>query len=153
MYSVRADIVGREQAYHNSSCIAVDMYNDLALLRVNDAGDHPIAHLTDTTPSPGDEVHIVGMPAGTWWTYAHGYVSGHMPDYTNNNSDPHDMLQVSAAVYFGNSGGPAFNAAGELIGTTDSFKKNVPDIALFTCHDTLRGFLEHNKIISPLPAR
>jgi len=153
IYSTRGDIADSQQTYHDSACIAVDMYNDLALIRVKDPGDHPIAHLMSTTPSPGDEVHIIGMPSGMWWTYTHGYVSGHLSEYTNNEGKPHDYVQVSAAVFFGNSGGPAFNAAGDLIGTADSFKRNVPDISLFTCHDTIRGFLEHNKIIGPLSAR
>lgn len=143
LYSTRSDIDLHRRAYNHGTVIAVDMYNDLALIRAQIPGKHPIAHLSTDTIHDGDDVHIVGMTAGTWWTYIKGYVSAHRPTEHKHDDTEHDMLQVSAPAYFGNSGGAAFNERGDIIGMVDAIERTTPDVTWVVCRDAIRGFLDH----------
>lgn len=71
-----------------------------------DAGD--VAVLADSEASRGDEVFVVGHPHGVWPALVtSGYVSGWNED---------GYLEMSAPATGGNSGGPVFNARGEVVG-------------------------------------
>lgn len=66
-------------------------------------------------PKQGDHVSVVGHPAGLMWTLTEGIVS-----YGYRNLSMEDGMfpttQVSAGIYFGNSGGPLFDDQGNVIG-------------------------------------
>lgn len=65
----------------------------------------------------GDEVFIIGAPR----SYAHSLTVGHVsarrsPDNLFGGIEPVELLQTDAAINEGNSGGPMFNMAGEVVG-------------------------------------
>jgi S1-C subfamily serine protease len=148
MYSGYGDIDPKHKTYHTGRVVAVDMKQDLVLIRADASGAHPYAHIARGPIHDGQEVHVVGHPAGLWWTYCHGYVSSRRPQYVDEQG-VHDMLQVSAPVFFGNSGGGAFDADGNLIGMADAIRVGVPDVTFFIHRDTLRAFMEHERVIPP----
>jgi S1-C subfamily serine protease len=83
---------------------------DLALLWVPRHSGHakfvqPISEAAD-----GEEVFVIGHPEGLKYTLSTGIVSG-LRD---------EAIQISAAISPGNSGGPAYDAHGELIGIVSS---------------------------------
>jgi serine protease Do len=61
----------------------------------------------------GDWVLAVGNPFGLGGTVTAGIVSAHGRPV---GQSPYDYLQIDAAVNRGNSGGPAFNLKGEVVG-------------------------------------
>lgn len=147
MYSVQGDITPKSKAWHRSHVVAVDTYSDLVLLKVDEPGDHPIAYLSANVIHDGDELHLIGHTVGLWWTYKHGYVSSHRPDHIGNDEKPHNMLQVSAPGFFGDSGGGVFDVEGNLVAMSDTIIK-VPSVVFCVHRDVLRGFLEHNQVIA-----
>ncbi|WP_241524117.1 trypsin-like peptidase domain-containing protein [Oceaniglobus indicus] len=95
--------------------IGTDPLTDIAVLRVDAGEDLPaIKFGSSDTMRPGDEVVAVGNPFGLGGTVTSGIVSA---TSRNINSGPFDdFIQTDAAINRGNSGGPLFNNAGEVIG-------------------------------------
>jgi serine protease Do len=69
---------------------------------------------TDTAPRVGDWVVAVGNPFGLGGSVTTGIISAQGRDI---GAGPYDeFLQIDAAINRGNSGGPAFNLEGEVVG-------------------------------------
>jgi serine protease Do len=94
--------------------IGVDKKTDLALLKITEAGTYPYVQFADTMPRVGDWVIAVGNPFGLGGTVTAGIVSARGRDIGSGPYD--DFLQIDAAVNRGNSGGPTFNAKGDVVG-------------------------------------
>lgn len=134
---------------HQATVLAVDKDHDLALVKATpDTMDaiprHPVAELA-TEARVGDDVHIVGHTVGFWWSYTHGWIAQMRPGMLNPSEKRVNVIQISAPVWFGNSGGGAFNADGELLGIA-SWLRNVPNISFFVDYTTIRTFLANNDI-------
>jgi serine protease Do len=93
--------------------IGVDTKTDLALLKAQGA-DFPYVTFASHTPRVGDWVIAVGNPFGLGGTVTAGIVSARGRDIGSGPYD--DFLQIDAPVNHGNSGGPTFNAEGEVVG-------------------------------------
>ncbi|MFB9268738.1 Do family serine endopeptidase [Bradyrhizobium erythrophlei] len=94
--------------------IGTDPRTDLALIKVEGGSNFPYAKLSDTKPRIGDWVLAVGNPFGLGGTVTAGIVSASGRDIGNGPYD--DFIQIDAPVNKGNSGGPAFDVSGEVMG-------------------------------------
>jgi S1-C subfamily serine protease len=63
----------------------------------------------------GDDVFVIGAPYGMGHSLSAGHVSARRVP-KNGNALALEMLQTDAAINKGNSGGPMFNFAGEVVG-------------------------------------
>ena len=95
--------------------IGADAKTDLALLKIEAKESLPSVHFGDSDQvKVGDWVMAVGNPFGLGGTVTTGIVSARS---RNINAGPYDdFLQIDASVNHGNSGGPTFSLAGEVIG-------------------------------------
>lgn len=92
---------------------------DLALIKT-ESPDVSWASLSpDETSEPvvGSKVFVIGHPAGLGWTLTEGIVSGRRK---GGEVQATSLIQITAAVSPGNSGGPAMDAEGRWIGTVSS---------------------------------
>ncbi len=65
----------------------------------------------------GDEVIVIGAPYGLSYALSQGVVSARWEANTINREFPlAEFIQTNAAINTGNSGGPVFNMAGEVVG-------------------------------------
>ena len=94
--------------------IGTDPRTDVALIKVAGRTDFPFAKLSDSKPRIGDWVLAVGNPFGLGGTVTAGIVSASGRDIGNGPYD--DFIQIDAPVNKGNSGGPAFDTSGEVMG-------------------------------------
>ncbi len=94
--------------------VGTDPKTDLALLKVKEGSDYPYVSFASQTPRVGDWVIAVGNPFGLGGTVTAGIVSARGRDIGSGPYD--DFLQIDAPVNHGNSGGPTFNAQGEVVG-------------------------------------
>ncbi len=92
-----------------------DPITDLALLKVEPKTSLPAVTWGDSGKArPGDWVLTIGNPFGLGGSVAAGIISAVARDIHASPYD--DYLQTDAAMNRGNSGGPMFNTAGEVIG-------------------------------------
>jgi serine protease Do len=99
---------------YKARVIGTDPRTDLALIKVEGGNDFPFAKLADGKPRIGDWVLAVGNPFGLGGTVTAGIVSASGRDIGNGPYD--DFIQIDAPVNKGNSGGPAFDTSGEVMG-------------------------------------
>ncbi len=97
----------------DAKLIGKDERTDVALLKVDGHGFKYVSFAPDT-PKVGQWVLAVGNPFGLGGTVTAGIISAEGRDI---GSGPYDnFLQIDAPVNRGNSGGPAFNIHGEVVG-------------------------------------
>ena len=103
--------------------VAIDQYNDLAILKIDpDAIDGLVASpLADNSDKVvvGSEVAAIGSPYGNEFSLTLGNVSSThrvVDSRINSMWRIPDAIQFDASINQGNSGGPLFNARGEVIG-------------------------------------
>jgi len=89
--------------------VSVDKSSDLILLKVSNTERNPIK-ITKDSISPGDNVFVIGSPKGLPASISDGIISG------LRNIEGIDLLQITAPISQGSSGGPVLNKKGELIG-------------------------------------
>jgi serine protease Do len=95
--------------------IGTDAKTDLALLKISAPQPLPVVNFGDSdTLRIGDWVMSVGNPFGLGGTVTTGVLSARGRDIHSGPFD--DFLQIDAAINQGNSGGPTFNLAGEVVG-------------------------------------
>lgn len=99
----------------DAKLIGTDPRTDLAVLKV-DAGRKftYVDFADDSKVRVGDWVVAVGNPFGLGGTVTAGIVSARGREIGAGPYD--DFIQIDAAVNRGNSGGPAFNLSGQVIG-------------------------------------
>ncbi len=95
--------------------IGRDPVSDLALLKVDAKRPLATANWGNSTKTRvGDWVLAIGNPFGLGGTVTSGIISATARDIHAGPYD--DFLQTDASINRGNSGGPMFNLAGEVIG-------------------------------------
>jgi serine protease Do len=88
---------------------------DMAFLKVKSMRKLPAVTWGDSDRMrPGDPVIAIGNPLGLGGSVTAGIVSALDRDIHETPVD--SFIQIDAAINHGNSGGPLFNAAGEVIG-------------------------------------
>ena len=97
-----------------ASVVGTDPKTDLALLKIKEAGTYKSVAFSNNAPRVGDWVIAVGNPFGLGGTVTAGIVSARGRDIGAGPYD--DFLQIDAPVNRGNSGGPTFNANGDVVG-------------------------------------
>ncbi len=103
----------------DAKVVGSDPLTDIALLKIEAGVDLPFVNFgTSKDLRVGDEVVAVGNPFGLGGTVTSGIVSALS---RNINAGPFDdFIQTDAAINRGNSGGPLFDSAGDVIGVNSA---------------------------------
>lgn len=121
--------------YQVEGIVGVDLIADLALLKVNTEG-HPFLKLAEPAVQKiGIQVYTIGNPQGLSNTLSEGLISGHRrlidirsnkpankqdgPDYANGEEVT--LIQTTAPISPGSSGGPLLSINGSVIGVVTSY--------------------------------
>ena len=99
---------------YKAKVIGTDPKTDLALIKVDANKTFPYVKFADKAPRVGDWVVAVGNPFGLSETVTAGIVSARGRDIGASTYD--NYIQIDAPINKGNSGGPAFNMNGNVIG-------------------------------------
>jgi serine protease Do len=110
----KVEVTTDDGKVYKAKVIGADARTDVALIKVEGGSNFPFAKLSDSKPRIGDWVLAVGNPFGLGGTVTAGIVSASGRDIGNGPYD--DFIQIDAPVNKGNSGGPAFNTEGEVMG-------------------------------------
>jgi serine protease Do len=117
MDEITVEAVGGERV--TARVIASEPGADLSLLQLERVpADMKASPMADSrTVRVGDQVMIIGAPYGLSHSMSVGWISARWPPNTVYKSMPlAEFFQTTATINTGNSGGPMFNMAGEVIG-------------------------------------
>jgi serine protease Do len=99
---------------YTAKVVGTDPKTDLALIKVDGKSDFSYVKFADQPTRIGDWVVAVGNPFGLGGTVTAGIVSARGRDIGAGPYD--DYVQIDAPINKGNSGGPAFDMNGNVIG-------------------------------------
>ena len=97
--------------YTDVELMGADELHDLAVLRIKARGIKPLPLGDSASARPGAHVVAIGHPLGLGNTVSDGLISA-----VREIAPQRPMLQISAPISPGSSGGPLFNDSGEVIG-------------------------------------
>lgn len=114
--------------------VGSDPSNDLAVIRATGFSADALAPVrfgNSGEVRPGEAVFAIGNPFGQKFSVSSGIISatGRYTQSSFTGRAIRDVLQTDAALNRGNSGGPLFNLAGEVIGINTSIEN--PDGQVF----------------------
>ncbi|MDD5361811.1 MAG: trypsin-like peptidase domain-containing protein [Ignavibacteria bacterium] len=117
--------------YYNAELIFVDEKNDIAILKMNnpDGIEFPVVKIGNSDlPRVGQSIFAVGSPLGFEYTISEGIIAALRTNEKVSFNDPQTyaliertfdkVIQITASISPGNSGGALFNGKGEVIGIT-----------------------------------
>lgn len=139
------DAADAEKGPHNGKVVYLNKDRDLALVRVK--SDLPVLKLGDSSVlRKGEVIVVIGSPGlgpggGVLKNAVHTGIYSTMADLRGEG----DFLQMSLAVNPGNSGGPAFNDRGEVVGVVTAKGKFVEQVALCVPVNDLKFAIESAK--------
>jgi len=139
-----AKLVGQQQTFQVLGTLAIDLHADLALLKVS--GKAPSLGLSrGPAPVVGESVYVIGNPLGLEGTFSEGIISGVRATGADS------LLQMTAPISPGSSGGPVIDAAGEVIGVSVATFKEGQNLNLAVPVAYLDRMLEaHPTVLAPL---
>src|SRR5215468_2980675 len=117
MDEITVEAVGGESI--SARVIASEPAADLSLLKVDrvPASMRAATMADSNTVRVGDQVMVIGAPYGLSHSMSVGWISARWPPNTVYKHMPlAEFFQTTATINTGNSGGPMFNMAGEVIG-------------------------------------
>jgi hypothetical protein len=107
-----AKLVGIDTKFDINGIIAIDRERDLVLMQVTGTNTPSLPLGNSDDVQTGETVFAVGNPQGLEGTFSQGIISS----IRNVRSDK--ILQITAPISPGSSGGPVLNQNGEVIGVS-----------------------------------
>jgi S1-C subfamily serine protease len=107
-----AKIIGQKPKYNIEGVTAVDPERDLVILKISGVRSSTLALASSDAVQVGETVYAVGNPQGLEGTFSQGIVSSIREVGTDK------LLQITAPISPGSSGGPVMNSKGEVIGVS-----------------------------------
>jgi len=107
-----AKIVGQKARYDIEGITAIDPERDLVVLRISGARASTLTLGNSDAVQVGETVYAVGNPQGLEGTFSQGIISSIRDVGTDK------LLQITAPISPGSSGGPVLNSKGEVIGVS-----------------------------------
>lgn len=103
-------VIGKDQKFDIEGIVGVDPLHDLALLKLKDAKEIPLEIQESMSIKIGQKIFALGNPMGLEGTFSEGIVSG------IRELDTDSIIQITAPISPGSSGGPIIDSTGEVVG-------------------------------------
>ena len=116
--------VRRKNMSYDASLEAADVQRDLCLLKVENFDAPPVAIRPRAELKVGERVFAIGNPGGLEATLSDGLISGLRPmtgQLVKQGVD--EVIQTTAPISPGSSGGGLFDAQGRLVGITTLYSR------------------------------
>ncbi len=131
---------------------SVDPDSDVGLLFTMDEIPHKIAPIRHGEVAVGESMHVIGHPSSLEFTYLPGIVSQirfyektYVFSLFNVIEMRQKVIQMNSDVWFGNSGGAAYDNKGALVGVA-SFIRQDRGMSFFVHKDMIITYLNKNKV-------
>jgi len=134
--------VGSE-VFRVEGLLYIDKENDLVILKA-DGKDLPTVKIGDIAKANiGEKVYVIGSPEGLENTISDGILSG-----IREITPQMKVLQITAPISAGSSGGPVFNQHGEVIGIATFLIKDAQNLNFAMPINLIKDKITFNKIIA-----
>ena len=107
-----AKLVSKETKFNIEGYTAIDEKRDLIILKVTAFGSQAVSLGNSDLVQVGETVYAVGNPRGLEGTFSQGIISSIRPVGIDK------LIQITAPLSPGSSGGPVLNRRGEVIGVS-----------------------------------
>ena len=139
--------VGQRTEYTIEGFIERDKKHDLAILQVSGSNVQPLPLGDSDTVEIGDTVYVAGNPKGLEGTFSEGNISGIRGGTTDK------LLQMTAPISPGSSGGPVLNSIGEVIGVSFATFRDGQNLNFAIPSNYLKKLLPQLEPVRPLLRR
>jgi S1-C subfamily serine protease len=131
-------LVGDTESSPIRGVVAVDRKFDLALLSVPDLAAPPLSIGDSEEMGIGDRIYVVGNPQSLEGTFSEGIVSG------KRSIESVRMLQFTAPISTGSSGGPLLDREARVVGIVSSSMRDGQNLNFAILSSHLRGLLDQD---------
>ena len=116
----RATVILSDDTEHEALLIGYDTRSDVALLKIDARGLMPAEFCDTASMEVGDSVAAIGNPLQEEFrsSMTEGIISG-IDRGISYNGATMTLIQITAPINEGNSGGPLLNRSGQVIGITN----------------------------------
>jgi len=139
-------LLGHSERLQIDGILARDEVHDLALVKVSTAGAVPLSLADNPKLLVGDTVYAVGNPQGLEGTFSQGIVSG----LRSIESD--QLIQITAPISPGSSGGPVLNMDGAVIGVAVATYREGQNLNFAIPVSYLRSIITRQRVLTPFQA-
>jgi serine protease Do len=165
---IQITALANDQKAYSAELLSVDPIDDIAILQLKDKNNSSLnlgtVEFGDSAQlEQGEEVIAIGNALGTFQnSVTKGIISGLNRSFdtaglkdecTNTEVRTDGLIQTDAAINQGNSGGPLFNAAGQLIGMNTLGSPDAQNVGLAIPSETiltvLNSYKSNQAIIRP----
>jgi hypothetical protein len=126
--------------------VAADPESDVAILKITAQGLAPLQLRTEDEPAVGERIYTMGHPLGQTATFSDGLVSA-----LRTVSDV-SLIQITAPISNGSSGGPVMNEAGEVIGIVTMMMRGGQNLNFAVPSRYVQPLLERGEAPRPFAA-
>jgi len=140
-------IVGQKPKYEIAGIVGIDGVRDIVLLSVKGTKAPSLILGDNKQVSVGDDIYAVGNPQGLEGTFSQGIISG------IRQVGSETILQITAPISPGSSGGPVLNAQGKVIGIAVATFKSGQNLNFAIPVSYLVSLLSNMKQVTPLSAK
>lgn len=115
-----AEVITHDGRTYDALLVGDDENTDLALLKIDAQGLTPAQFAASSEIHVGDECFAIGNPMGMEYSgsFSNGIISA-MNRSVNMDGYTMTLLQTTAALNVGNSGGPLINTYGQVVGVVN----------------------------------
>ena len=107
-YSVEYKLIGEDNFERGSEIISASQKHDIAIIKTNKKHDF-FKYDPSNAEIIGSKIYTIGNPRGLEGTISEGIISA-------KREEDYDLIQITAPISPGNSGGPLINEKGSVIG-------------------------------------
>ena len=140
-----AKLIGEKTKYDIEGVTAVDPKRDLVILKIANVNSQALSIGNSDTVQVGEPVFVVGNPKGLEGTFSQGIISG----IRKVGSDK--ILQITAPISPGSSGGPVLNKRGQVVGVSVATFKGGQNLNFAIPSSYLKILLSKTRVVKPLP--
>jgi S1-C subfamily serine protease len=139
-----AKLIAEKRKYEIEGIVALSTQRDLVVMKISSFPSQALSLGNSDTVQVGDSVYAVGNPQGLEGTFSQGIVSG----IGELGSDK--LLQITAPISPGSSGGPVLNDKGEVIGVSAATFRGGQNLNFAIPSKYLKELLSKSGPVTPL---
>ncbi len=139
-----AKLIGKPTTYVIEGITASDVENDLAILKVSDSNVQPLPIGDSDAVQLGATVYVSGHPKESEGAFSDGTISG--PREMGSQT----LMQMTAPISPGGSGGPVLNEKGEVIGVSFLTLEDEQSLNFAIPSNYLKALISKSEAVKPL---